>query len=112
MFLLQKNEENGHDEAEKCCEMVPLERLSLKHDSYHYGEDGKGDHFLNYLQLHEVERSTVFYIANPVCGYLCAVLKECDSPREEDNSDKWPAGRDLHLLKFQMSVPCERHEDV
>ena len=60
--------------------MVPLERLSLEHYRYHDSKDRKGDHLLDDLQLHEIERTAVIHIADSVCRHLCAVLKEGDSP--------------------------------
>ena len=60
--------------------MVPLEGLSLEHYSYHDSKDRKGDHLLDDLQLHEVERTAVFYIADSVCRHLCAVFEEGHSP--------------------------------
>ena len=56
--------------------MVPLERLSLEHYRYHDRKDCKGDDLLDDLQLHEIERTAVIHIADPVCRYLCAVLEE------------------------------------
>ena len=60
--------------------MVPLERLSLEHYCYHDSKDSKGDYLLNDLQLHEVERTAVLNITDPVCRHLCAVFEEGDCP--------------------------------
>ena len=60
--------------------MVPLKRLPLEHDGHQNGEYSKRYHFLDYLQLHKVERASVFRVAYPVGGNLCAVFEECHSP--------------------------------
>ena len=39
--LLQKNEENCHDQAKEGRDVVPLEGLTLEHDGDHDGEDGQ-----------------------------------------------------------------------
>ena len=60
--------------------MVPLERLSFEKYSDHDSEDCKGYDLLDDLQLHEVERTSVFNVADPVCRDLSAVFKEGYSP--------------------------------
>ena len=60
--------------------MVPLQWLALEHHSREDSEDSKGYHFLDYFQLHEVERTSVFCKSDPVRRNLGTVFEECDSP--------------------------------
>ena len=92
--------------------MVPLEVLALEEEVDDDGEDGQGDDLLDDLELHEVEGAAVAREADAIGGDSEAVLEEGDSPREKNDEDERPAGRDLHLLQFEMAVPRERHEDV
>ena len=78
--LFQKYEEDGEDEAGEGYEMVPLQGLAFEHDCDHEGEDSERDHFLDYLQLHKVERSAVAVETDAVSGYLCAVFEERHTP--------------------------------
>ena len=92
--------------------MVPLHGLALEKEGDDDGEDGQGDHFLDHFELHQVEGTAVAVEADPVRRDGEAVLEEGDAPREEDDEDERPAGGDLHLLEFEMTVPRECHEDV
>ena len=55
--------------------MVPLKGLTLEKKGYNQCEDRQGDHFLDYLQLHKVERATVIDETDAVCRNLGAVFK-------------------------------------
>ena len=50
-----------------------------------YGEDNQRHHFLNHLKLYERKRTTVVNEADAVGWYLAAILKEGDTPREQDD---------------------------
>ena len=110
--LFQKHEKYRHNQAKEGCKMVPLERLTFEHHSYKHCEDSEWYHFLNDLELHQIERTAVLYISDSVCRYLSAVLKKCHSPWEEDYQDKRPACGNLHFLKLQVAVPCKCHEYI
>ena len=92
--------------------MVPLNRLSLEQERDDDGENGQGNHFLNHLQLHQVERAAISDKADAVGRNGETVLEKGNSPGKEDNQDERPARGDFHLLKLQMAVPGERHENV
>ena len=92
--------------------MVPLDGLSLEKEGDDDGEDGQGDHFLDDLELHQVEGAAVALEADPVRRDGEAVLEEGDAPGEQDDEDERPAGGDFHLLELEVTVPGERHEDV
>ena len=47
--LLQKNEEDGHDEAEECGDVIPVKGLALEKDGHDDREDNKRDNLLNHF---------------------------------------------------------------
>ena len=92
--------------------MVPLYGLPLEQEGDDDGKNGQGNHFLDHLELHQVEGAAVSVETDPVRRDGQAVLEEGDAPREKDDQDEGPASGDLHLLEFEMTVPGECHEDV
>ena len=86
--------------------------LPLKENVGNDGEYSQRYAFLNHLQLNQVERSSISFESHAVSWNLAAIFKKCDSPREGNDSDQGPMAADACLLKFQMSVPGQRHEDV
>ena len=92
--------------------MVPVQLLMLEDE---VGDDGKhheGDALLDDFQLYEVEGTSVVYKAKAVGGYLTAVFEEGNHPREGNDQIKRPVGGDARLLKAQVAIPCESHEDI
>lgn len=112
IFLLEKHEPDGSDKTEKSCEMVPMELFALEHHTCNSRKDSKGNHLLDYLKLNEGEGSAIADETNLVGRYLKRILKESNCPRKDDYSDERPAVADVHLLQFQVAVPCESHEYV
>ena len=92
--------------------MVPLDGLPLEQEGDDNGEDGEGNHLLNYLELHQVEGPAVALEAQAVGRNGKAVLEKGDAPGKEDDEDERPAGGNFHFLQFEMAVPGERHEHV
>ena len=92
--------------------MVPMQALSLEEDVGDDGEDDERYALLNHLELHQVEGTAIIDESNSVGRYLTAVFEEGDGPTECDDSDEGPVAAGARLLQFQMSVPCQRHEDV
>ena len=92
--------------------MIPLKGLALEHHGYDDCEHCEGYDLLNDFELHDVERSAVAVEADPVGRNLGAVLEKCHSSGQQNDQNQRPSGRNLHLLKFQMPVPGECHEDV
>ena len=60
--------------------MIPLKGLSLEHDCNKDSKYCQRYYFLDDFQLHEVERTAVFYESDPVGRNLSAVFEECDTP--------------------------------
>ena len=89
-----------------------MERLPLKEDVGHDGEDDERDALLDDLELNETEGTAVALEADAVGRHLAAILKEGDAPREDDDAQQGPIGRDARLLQPQVTVPSQRHEDV
>lgn len=65
--------------------MVPMERFSAEERCDDYSEDNQRHHFLNHLKLYERKRTTIVNEADAVGWYLAAILKEGDTPREQDD---------------------------
>src|SRR5690349_23370291 len=80
---LSKNKIDSEDEEHESHKVVPSQRLILEERKAKDHEHGKRDHFLNYLQLDERERSAVFAESNPVGWDLEHVFEECDAPTDE-----------------------------
>lgn len=111
-MLLEKYEINRQNQAPEGSEMVPVQVFVLEHEHGHASEDSQGDHLLYYLELKKSERPSVTHETDSVGGNLAGVLEQSNAPREHDHSNQWPRGGDFHLLKFQVAVPRERHEDI
>lgn len=80
-----------------------------------FGDDGEDDEryaLLNHLELHQVEGTAIIDESDSVGRYLTAVFEEGDGPTECDDSDEGPVAAYARLLQFQMSIPCQCHEDV
>jgi len=76
-------------------------------------KDHECDDFLNDLQLHQAETTSVAFESDAISRNLQAVLEESDSPREEDNeNERCGVGEETCLLQFKVSVPRERHKYI
>lgn len=112
VLLLKENEENCKDQAYEGGDMVPMKGLALEHEHDYHGKHRKGYHFLDNLQLKQVERPAIGLKANAVCRYCETILKESNAPGEQYYQNKGPTGRYLHFTEFEMAIPRECHEDV
>ena len=92
--------------------MVPMKMLTLEENVGNDAEDDERNDFLYDFQLHQRERSAVFDETNPVGRHLAAVFKEGYSPREGYDAEERPVRGDAGLVELQVSVPCQRHEDI
>ena len=109
---LFKHKIHSGDEAEESSEMVPVEALTLKEYIGDECKDDEGNDFLNHLEFNERERSAIIHESDAVGWYHHAILEEGDNPRENNDANEGPRRADVHLLEFQMSIPCECHEDI
>ena len=112
LALFQEYKEYCHNQTYECHHVVPLQGLSLEHYSDHQGKYGKRNYLLDHFELHEVEGPAITVESDAVGWYLCYVFKECYAPGEQYYGYERPTGRNLHLLKFQVAIPCKCHEQV
>ena len=71
-----EDEVNRHDETEKCCQVVPPQRLAIEEQCDENREDGQRDDFLNHLQLHDAIGTAIAFKTDTVSRHLTTVLKE------------------------------------
>lgn len=111
--LFHENEVDGRYQAQKGCEVVPLQRLAFEEE---YGEEREDDErycFLDYFELHQRECAAVSREAYAVCQHLAAVFGQGNAPRQQyDDIQRRVAAYYFHLLQLEVPVPCEYHEDV
>ena len=101
-MLLSEDEEDSAAEAEPRPDEVEAEAfLHIEHGER--DEDGKGDDFLDDLELGERERA----VADAVCGHLKHVFEQCYTPAHDRGE---PPRFARHV--FEVSVPGVRHETV
>lgn len=111
--LFHEDEIDGGNQAKEGCEMIPMETLSAKADDGEDGKDTERDDLLHNLELHEGVWASVSGESDPVGGYLEAVFKECKPPGNEYHDVERCVGLQYAgVLKFQMAIPCEDHEDI
>lgn len=89
-----------------------MQMCALEHDVGNDTEHSKRDTLLYDLQLDKIEGASIFYKANTIGRHLTTVFKESDAPRKRNDTQQGPVVRDTVLLKFQMPIPSQRHEDV
>ncbi len=111
-FLFHKHKIYCRHQTDKRSDMVPVELLSLKEQICHDCKDNQGNHFLNDLQLHKTERTSILHETQSVCRDHQTILKEGNCPREGNDTYKRPVIRDMFLLQFQMAIPGKRHENI
>ena len=87
-------------------------QVVLEHDVGDDGKDGQRDALLYNFQLHEVEGASVLDEAQTVGRHLTAILKEGDAPGKQNNPQQGPRIRNARLLKLQVTIPGQRHENV
>ena len=92
--------------------MVPSESLRLEDSDDDDGEHRQRNGFLYDFQLNKVEWTSVLHGTDAVGGNHEGVLKEGHAPREDNDGDERPVFDDIHLLEFEIAVPCKGHEDI
>jgi len=96
-----EDEEGGEDQEECGDAVIPFELFAQIGDG-EYGEDAKGKHFLNRLELRGVE----FVGADAVGGHLKAVFEKRYAPAGQHDFPQRLAA------VFEVPVPGKGHEDV
>ena len=92
--------------------MVDGEGLILEEDQHEDGEDGQREELLDHLELPEVERTAILDEADAIGGHHKAILDQRDTPTEENHHRKRQLAEPGRALQLQVTVPCERHEDI
>lgn len=110
--LFLENEIHRQDQEHEADEMVEGEGLVFEEDEHEDGEDGQREELLDDFELPEVERAAVFDEADAVRRHHEAVLDQRDTPAEEDDQRQRELAEPSRALQFQMTVPCECHENV
>ena len=98
---LVKREEGRGDQEASGDGVIPAQ-VRTEIVSGEDAEDRERDDLLNHLELHGSEAA----VADAVGGHLKAILKEGDTPADQNDLPK------RLLAVFQVTVPGEGHEDV
>ena len=107
-----KNKINRCHQTERRNSMIPVELLMLENEIRQYGKHHQRDALLNNLQLNQIERSAIACKTYSVGRNLTTVFEECYRPWKGNHHEERPMRRNTCLLKFQMTIPCESHEDI
>lgn len=98
---LFKDHRDGYDDQRETGDVIPAHwLLQVQHGEH--SEDRQRDHLLDRFQL----RGGEFVRADAVCRNLEAVLEKGNHPADNDDLEE----RDIAV--FQVTVPCEGHEDI
>ena len=93
--------------------MVPLQRLTLEEDNGEDCKDSNGNNLLDDFELHQCKSTAITNETHTISGYLASILKERQKPTDEYDDVKWRVVRnEFHLLKLQVTIPSECHEDI
>lgn len=111
--LFHENEVDGRYQAQKGCEVVPLQRLAFEEE---YGEEREDDErycFLDYFELHQRECASVANETYAVGRYHKAVFGQSYAPRQQYHGiERSVVAYYFHGLELEMPVPCECHKYV
>lgn len=110
--LLYKYEIDCCDEADESRQMVPMQTLSLEKNIGDEGEDDERYAFLYHFELYQGEGTTIVDETYAVGWHLATVLKESYRPTKNNDSYQRPIAANASLLEFQVTIPCQCHENV
>ena len=111
-LCFHKGKEYGKDDAAKGYKVVPADGLAFEHGGDDDGEHHEGHAFLYDFELHEGEGAAGDLRPDAVGRYHERVLEEGHAPREQDDGDERPVFDYVHLLQFEVAIPCKGHEYV
>ena len=93
--------------------MIPVDGLTLEDEGHDEGEDDERDAFLDDLELHQREGTSIDLRTDTVGGNHEGIFEEGNAPRHEDDQDEGPVlDLRMNLLHFQIAVPGKRHERI
>ena len=111
--LLQEHEVYSHYHAHEGGEVVPVQGFATETGNGVDGEYQQGYDLLDDLQLEQREGTAVSLKAVVVGRNHETILHKCQCPRNEDDDIEGRVTvQDVHVLQFQVSVPCKCHKDV
>lgn len=110
--LLLENKINSENQEDKSDHMIDPKTLCLEQEDGKQCKYEKRDHFLDDLELPQIEWPTVIYIPDPVGRDHHTVFKEGYSPADEDHSHDAPFLEPGMLFEFQVSIPCKGHKYI
>lgn len=111
MLSLKNKIHRQHQEHEPN-KVIHPERLIFEEDERENDKDHQRDHLLDDFELNQGERSAKFAKADAVGRDLKHVLKQCDTPTDEDDTHQAEVLAPGHLLEAEVTVPGESHEGV
>ena len=112
MKLLEEGEEDCGDDEHKGDDVVPLQGFVIEDRRRDDGKYGQGDGFLDDLELHEAEGTSVDAATHGVRGNHEEVFDERHTPRGQDDQNERPVGADVHFLELEVAVPGGGHKDI
>ena len=107
--LLFEDKVHRQHQTQEADVVIPLEAFVHK-DCHKEREDHKRYYLLNNLKVPEGEGATEVGTTDTVGGNLKAILKECHTPTNEDNSEHTVALQ--ARLKGDMAIPRKGHKDI
>lgn len=92
--------------------MVEAEGFGLESDQRKYHEDHEGDDFLDDFELDQRKWPSIAREADFICRNLKHILKQCDSPADQNHREKPELPKPFPLRKLQMTIPGQGHETI
>ena len=84
--LFHKHKINSCNQANKCCQMVPVQCFSLKENSGKNSKYNQSNHLLNHFQLHQREWTAIPDKADTIRRYLTRIFKKCNNPTKGNHT--------------------------
>jgi len=109
---LLENKKHCQPHQYKTYHIVPGKLIRLENKNGADGKHCKRDHFLQHLQLKEIEGSAELVAANAVSGNHKDVFKKSDAPADKNDSNQTCIREDIPFFELQVSVPGKRHEEI
>ncbi len=75
-------------------------------------ENREGNHFLNYLELHERKRAAIFFKSDAVSRHLKNIFKKRDAPANQNNAEQTQMLKPGQFFKLQVPISGEGHKRI
>ena len=92
--------------------MVPVKGLGLEAEGQDERKDDERYTLLDDLELNQIEGTAVDIGPYAVGGNHDAILKESQAPGCQDDQYQRPVRTYFHLLKLEVAVPRECHQNI